>query len=75
MDPAGWDSAGGDIVARHMYSQPANIPDRADDGIYVRAEDVTSDPRQRHVFAKGSSQEDVGIIRPGEGKNASLQDI
>jgi hypothetical protein len=75
MDPAGQDPTGGDIVAGHVHSQPANVPDRADDGIYVRDEDVTSDPRQRHVFAKGSSQEDVGIIRLREGKNAPLEDI
>jgi hypothetical protein len=55
--------------------QPTDVPDGADDRIHMRDKDVTSDPRQRHVFAESRAKDDIGVIGFRERENPSLQHI
>lgn len=71
-----WANAGrGDIVARDVDRQPADIADGAHDGIDMGHQNVPANARQRHILAKGGAQDDVRIGSLGEGKDAPLQNI
>jgi hypothetical protein len=69
------DPAGGDVVTRHVDGQPTDAPDSAHDGVHVGNQDISPDPRQCHVLAESSAQDDVGIVSLREGKDTHLQDI
>jgi len=75
LDPAGLHAAGGHIVACHVYGEPTDVADGADDGIDMRDQDIVSDPRQGYILPKGGTEQDVGIIGLGERENASLENI
>jgi len=47
-------AAGGDVVAGHVDSQPADVAYSSDDWVHMGDQDITADTRQRHIFAKGS---------------------
>ena len=45
-----------------MDGQPADITNSADDGVYMRGEDVPSDPGQCDVFTESGAKEYVRIV-------------
>ena len=75
MHPVRGDAACCDVVTGHVDREPTDVADGADDRIYVGDEDVVADSRQRDVFAKCGTQDDVSVLSLHEGEDVALEDI
>jgi len=72
LDPARRDTGRSDVVTRHVDRQPPDVPDGADDGIYMGYQYVPPDLRHRHVLTESSAQNNVRIVSLNEGKDTPL---
>jgi hypothetical protein len=61
QEPSRGNSASGKVIARHVYSQPTDIVDRADYRIDVGGEDFLSDAGECHILTEDRAKEDIWV--------------